>query len=342
MPSKPSSASTTPLESLRTAFIESAYTDGAKSFRRGRHLLDTSDLAHDEVDSLIETATLAKRIIRRSKASLDLLTDKVVATVFFENSTRTRSSFDLAARTLGARVINLDISTSSVTKGETINDTAATLIAMGVDAIIQRHSASGACHQLLPTIPSYVCVINAGDGWNAHPTQGLLDLFTMMEVGGSVEGKKIAIVGDIKHSRVARSNIRLLVPLGANVHACAPPSLLPEGISEMGVTPHVELAPALENADFVIALRMQTERQQQGLITSLDDYRKLWRLDHARMKMAKPTVRLLHPGPINRGVELTPELADDISISLINLQVSNGVPVRMAALWLLLVPEVFK
>lgn len=285
------------------------------------------------------TAETAKHIVARDKTPLNLLSDKAIANIFYENSTRTRSSFTLAAQTLGAQVINLDINTSSVTKGETIFDTASTLIAMGADALIQRHASSGAAHQLLNVVPPYVSIVNAGDGWNAHPTQALLDLFTMREICGDVAGRKVAIVGDVKHSRVARSNIRLLVNQGADVHVCAPPPLMPAGIAEMGVTTHFELAPALERADFVMALRMQMERQQDGLITSLDDYRKIWRLDHARLKAAKSTVRLFHPGPINRGVELTSELADDANISAIHLQVTNGIPVRMAVLFLLLHSE---
>jgi len=302
-------------------------------------LIDTGDLSREEVACIMETAQLAKWIIARNKSPLDLLRNKVIATMFYENSTRTKTSFTLAAQSLGAQVLNLDISASSVAKGETIYDTASTLIAMGVDALIQRHSSSGAAHQLLSVVPTYVSIVNAGDGWNAHPTQALLDLFTMQEICEKVEGRKITIVGDVKHSRVARSNIRLLTSLGADVHVCAPPPLMPEGIESMGVKTHFELAPALENADFVIALRMQTERQQDGLITSLDDYRRLWRLDHARLKLAKPTVRVLHPGPMNRGIELTSELADDPSISVVQQQVTNGVPVRMAVLLLLLYTE---
>jgi aspartate carbamoyltransferase catalytic subunit len=335
----PSNLSNASQETNRAALLAPLRSEGARKFYSRRHLIDTGDLSHDEVESILKTAEVAKHIFARDKTPLDLLRNKIVANIFYENSTRTRTSFTLAAQTLGAQVINLDINTSSVTKGETLIDTASTLIAMGADALIQRHASSGAAHQLVNAVPSYVCVINAGDGWNAHPTQALLDLFTMQEICGNVEGRKVAIIGDIKHSRVARSNIRLLTSRGADVHVCAPPPLMPEGITEMGVTSHYELAPALRNADFVISLRMQLERQQDGLITSLDDYRRIWRLDHARLKGAKPTVRVLHPGPINRGVELTSELADDPAISTIQLQVTNGIPVRMAVLLLLLFSE---
>lgn len=335
----PSNISNASQETNRAALLATTRSEGARKFNQRRHLIDTGDLSKDEVASIMATAETAKHIVARDKTPLDLLSDKVIANIFYENSTRTRSSFTLAAQTLGAQVINLDINTSSVTKGETIFDTASTLIAMGADALIQRHASSGAAHQLLNVVPSYVSIVNAGDGWNAHPTQALLDLFTMREICGDVAGRKVAIVGDVKHSRVARSNIRLLVNQGADVHVCAPPPLMPEGIAEMGVTTHYELTPAIERADFIMALRMQMERQQDGLITSLDDYRKIWRLDHARLKSAKSTVRLLHPGPINRGVELTSELADDQNISAIHLQVTNGIPVRMAVLLLLLNSE---
>lgn len=325
-----------PSQEIDKSLLEFCKTDGARKFKLRRHLLDTGDLSLEEVAALLNTTKSAKNIFRTNKTPLNLLADKVVATVFYENSTRTKSSFDLAARNLGARVIHLDVTTSSVTKGETIGDTARTLVAMGIDALVQRHSSSGAAHQLQALVPKSVSIINAGDGWNAHPTQALLDLFTMQEVCHSVEGKKIAIVGDIKHSRVARSNIRLLVPQGAAVHLCAPPTLMPEGIAQMGVTVHDQLSAAIADADFIMSLRMQTERQQDGLITSLDDYRKLYRLDHSRLKLAKPGVRVLHPGPINRGVELTSDLADDSSISLIQEQVTNGIFTRMAVLLLLL------
>jgi aspartate carbamoyltransferase catalytic subunit len=333
------SPNTSPSQEIQSSLIELCKTDGAQKFQRRRHLLDTGDLPDDEVRAILDTTELAKATFIANKTPATLLSNRVVATIFYENSTRTKSSFDLAARNLGARVVHLDVTTSSVTKGETIGDTARTLVAMGIDALIQRHSSSGAAHQLLPVVPNTVSIINAGDGWNAHPTQALLDLFTMREVGGTVEGKKIAIIGDIKHSRVARSNIRLLVPQGADVHLCAPPTLMPAGIAEMGVTTHEQLAPAIADADFIMSLRMQTERQQDGLITSLDDYRKLYRLDHSRLKLAKPSVRILHPGPINRGVELTSELADDKDISLIQHQVTNGIFTRMAVLLLLLNSE---
>ncbi|MDZ4834663.1 MAG: aspartate carbamoyltransferase catalytic subunit [Candidatus Melainabacteria bacterium] len=330
---------TSPSQEINQSLAEFCKTDGAKKFHRQRHLLDTGGLSQEEVQAILDTTKSAKHIFSKNKQPLNLLNDKIVATIFYENSTRTKSSFDLAARNLGARVIHLDVTTSSVTKGETIGDTAKTLVAMGVDALVQRHSSSGAAHQLQSVIAKPISIINAGDGWNAHPTQALLDLFTMEEICKNIEGKKVAIIGDIKHSRVARSNIRLLVPRGADVHLCAPPTLMPEGIARMGVTIHDQLSPAIDNADFIMSLRMQTERQQDGLITSLEDYRRLYRLDHNRLKTAKPAVRVLHPGPMNRGIELTSELADDLDISLIQQQVTNGIYTRMAVLLLLLFSE---
>lgn len=323
-------------ESFKDALIEAARTPGARRFHDRRHLIDTGDLSYEEVAAIIETTTVCKHITVKHRRPLDLLSDRVVSTLFYENSTRTRSSFELAATSLGARVLDLNIQTSSVVKGETIGDTASTLVAMGVDALIQRHSISGAAHKLVSTVPSYVSIINAGDGWNAHPTQALLDLFTILELLDSVDGKKIVIVGDVKHSRVARSNIRLLSRLGADVHACAPPPLMPSGLREMGAQTHTKLETALEGADIVMALRLQQERMQDGLIPSLGDYQHLYRIDHQRIKAAKPTVRLMHPGPVNKGVEVTTELANDPKISLINTQVTNGVAVRMAVLTLLL------
>lgn len=267
---------------------------------------------------------------------MTVLAGRTVANIFYENSTRTRSSFEVAARRLGADVLNLDTKISSVTKGETLVDTARQLVAMRVSAIVQRHSASGSAHLLARELGQHVHVLNAGDGWNAHPTQGLLDLLTMTDVRADLQGAKVAIVGDITHSRVARSNIWLLKTMGANIHLAGPPTLVPPGISDIGVVVHNRLEPAIENADFVIMLRLQLERQTQGLVPSVGEYRKLFRLDHSRLKLAQPQVRVLHPGPVNRGIEMTDELVDDPYYSLIMEQVTNGVATRMAALYLLL------
>lgn len=267
---------------------------------------------------------------------MTVLNGRTIAHIFYENSTRTRSSFEVAARRLGADVLNLDTKVSSVTKGETIVDTARQLVAMRVAAIVQRHSASGSAHLLTRELGDQVHILNAGDGWNAHPTQGLLDLLTMTEVRRELSGAKVAIVGDITHSRVARSNIWLLKTMGADIHLAGPPTLIPPGIAQLGVVVHNRLEPAIEGADFIIMLRLQLERQSDGLIPSIGEYRKLYRLDHARLKLAQPEVRVLHPGPVNRGIEMTDELVDDPYYSLITTQVTNGVAARMAALYLLL------
>jgi aspartate carbamoyltransferase catalytic subunit len=279
---------------------------------------------------------VCKHLYGMTSKPLPLLEDMIVANLFYESSTRTRSSFELAARKLGASVLNLDIASSSVVKGETTSDTAQTLISMGVHAVVQRHSSSGSAHQLAQALGEGVHVINAGDGWNAHPTQALLDLFSMLEVKPDLRGSKVAIIGDITHSRVARSNIWLLKLLGVDIHVAGPPTLIPPDLASFGVTVHNRLEPAIENCDFVMALRLQLERQKQGLIPSPGEYKRLYRLDHHRIKLAKPTVRVLHPGPVNRDVEITGDLADDPALSLMSLQVYNGIAVRMAVLYLLM------
>lgn len=309
---------------------------GVDLWKARRHLLDTKDLTRPEVECIIAFAAVCKKLYQMDMAPLTVLSKKTIANVFYENSTRTRTSFELAARKLGATVVNLDIESSSVAKGETILDTAQTLVSMGVHAIVQRHSSSGSAQQVAACLPDKVHLLNAGDGWNAHPTQGLLDLFSMLAVRPDLSGAKVAIVGDVAHSRVARSNIWLLKLFGADIHLAGPPTLMPAEIAKLGVTVHNNLEPAIEQADFVIALRMQLERQQKGLIPSLSEYKKLYRLDHQRLKLASPGVRVMHPGPVNRGVEITCDLASDPELSLIGTQVTNGIAIRMAALHLLL------
>jgi aspartate carbamoyltransferase catalytic subunit len=326
-----------PIKSV-DAITHCAEGSAARMWKRRRHLIDTRDLTIDEIQCLLQTAECCKRN-HLYEQPLSLLAGKTVANIFYENSTRTRSSFELAAKRLGAEVINLDTKVSSVTKGETIVDTARQLVSMRVDAIVQRHSAAGAADLLVKELGQLVHVLNAGDGWNAHPTQGLLDLFTMHELRPNLEGVKVAIIGDITHSRVARSNIWLLKRVGADVQVAGPPTLVPPAIAELGVTVHNRLEPAIENASFVMMLRLQLERQKQGLIPSLSEYRRLYRLDHQKLKLASADVRVLHPGPLNRGLEITDALADDPQISLITTQVTNGIAVRMAALYLLLGPH---
>jgi aspartate carbamoyltransferase catalytic subunit len=300
-----------------------------------RHLLDTEELSSAEAQGILELASQFEQLAV-DEAPYPVLNKKTVANIFYENSTRTRSSFELAARKLGMTVLNLDVAGSSVTKGENITDTAVTLISMGVDAIVQRHSASGSAHLLARHLGEQVHVINAGDGWHSHPTQALLDLYTISQVRQNLRGAKMTIVGDILHSRVARSNIGLLKKYGVEIHVVGPPALMPAHVEELGVISHTDLREALEGAHFVMALRLQIERQQQGLISGFAEYKKLYQLNHERLKVADKEVRLLHPGPSNRGIEITDDLHDDPAISLVAKQVTNGVYIRMAVLYLLL------
>lgn len=348
---------------------QSPSTNAPSTWTGLRHLLDTKSLSVDPVQEVLALARQFRAAWSTDTVPLELLKRHTVATVFYENSTRTRLSFDLAAKRLGATVLNLDVSSSSAAKGETLEDTAKTLAALGVNLIVLRHSSSGSAHQLAHELDvpaglagknagdvhnAQVHVVNAGDGCNEHPTQALLDLLTMSDVcedliahGAHEESLKkkrrssikVVIVGDILHSRVAHSNIRLLNKFGAEVHVVGPPTLVPREFSELGATVHHELEPALKNADFVIVLRMQFERQAQGLIPSVGEYKRLYRLDHARIKLAAPGVRILDPGPVIRDLQMTSELADDANISLVLTQVKNGVFVRMAVLSLLLMQE---
>lgn len=283
-----------------------------------RHLVDTHSLTVEEIFEVMAEAKALAGI------KAPLLAGKVIANLFYENSTRTRTSFELAAKYLSADVVNLDIATSSAQKGESLLDTAETLAAMGVDALVIRHSSSGVCQQLASHFKNRLSIINAGDGMHEHPSQALLDLYTMLEKLQTVAGKKIVIVGDILHSRVARSNLHILTKLGAEVHLVGPPTLCidPEPLED-----------ALEDADVVMCLRLQMERQTSGLIPSLAEYREFYGIDRQKLELAKPNVLVMHPGPMNRGVEITSDVADD---SLIRQQVRNGVIVRMAILKLLL------
>lgn len=312
---------------------------GLSLWRKRRHLLDVEDMAPEELSALVAVAARCKKLHIRNCDPLTILSRKTIANVFYENSTRTRSSFELAARKLGATIINFEPKMSSVSKGETISDTANILIQLGADAIVQRHSASGSAHQIAAALGDQVQIINAGDGWHAHPTQALLDYFTMTEVRPQLAGAKLAIVGDIKHSRVARSNIALLSSMGVSIHVVGPPTLLPLELDKLGVAVHTQLEPALESADFVMCLRLQTERMEQGLIPSIGEYKRLYRIDHHKIKLANPEVRILHPGPVNRDIEVTDALVNDNKISLVSTQVNNGIAVRMAVLYFLLSDE---
>ncbi|AEV16667.1 Aspartate carbamoyltransferase [Thermus sp. CCB_US3_UF1] len=296
-----------------------------------RHLLDFGGWTRQEVESLLDTAKVMAEVLQRPVKKVPALQGFTVATVFFEPSTRTRLSFELAARRMSADVVSFTAQTSSLQKGESYKDTLLTLEAMGVDAYVIRADAAGVPHQATRWVKGVV--VNGGDGRRAHPTQALLDAYTLLEALGSLEGKKIAIVGDILHSRVARSNAELLPLLGAEVWCAGPPSLLPQALPGARLTPSLE--EALAEADAVMVLRLQRERMEAGLV-NLQDYIAHYQVTEARLRRAKPQAPLLHPGPMNRDVELEGTLADS-ERSLVARQVQNGVAVRMAVLYHLLV-----
>jgi aspartate carbamoyltransferase catalytic subunit len=302
-----------------------------------RHVIDSSLLTRCDVDEVLRTAKTFSDILRRPVKKVPTLRGKVVVNMFYENSTRTRTSFELAGKYLSADIINFSVATSSVKKGESLIDTAETLLAMGVDAMIIRHSHSGICHQLARVFGNRIGLLNAGDGNHDHPTQGLLDLYSMMEHISDVAGKKIVIVGDVAHSRVARSNIHLLNLYGADVHVVAPSTLLPRDIEALGCTAHTRLENALPDADVVMCLRLQLERQQSGLIPTPGEYISQYSITMERLKRyCNPDVLIMHPGPMNRGVEIASDVADSPDLSLITDQVTNGVAIRMALLYLVL------
>ena len=302
-----------------------------------KHILDIENLSVEEIKTIIDTTDRFFNVLKQPVSKVPLLKGKTVLLLFYENSTRTRCSFELAAKNLGADVVNISVATSAVKKGETLADTVDNLVAMGTDAVVIRHSASGVCHQLAKALKKEISILNAGDGNHAHPSQALLDYYTMRQAIKDVRNKKITIVGDIFHSRVARSNIQLLTKLGADVHVVGPSTLIPINIDKMGVTSHHKIEPALEGADIVMGLRIQLERQKTGPFPSLGEYTRLYGLTTERIKqLAKPDVFIMHPGPMNRGVEITSEVADNTDNSLILDQVTSGVAVRMALLSLTL------
>ncbi len=299
---------------------------------RHKHLLGLEDLTREEILFILDTAEGFKEVSRRSVKKVPALRGKVIVNLFFEPSTRTRISFELAGARLSADVLNFTGSTSSTQKGESLADTARNIEAMGVDILVVRHSCAGAPHQLARKVSA--SVVNAGDGAHEHPTQGLLDIFTIRSVRGSLEGLNVAIVGDIGHSRVARSNIWGLQKLGARVFAVGPATLVPRTLEELGVTVCHNLDQVLPEIDVFNMLRIQRERQDHGLFPSIREYSRLFGLNGERLARAKPDVLVLHPGPINRGVELTPDVADGPRSAILN-QVTNGLAVRMAVLYLI-------
>ncbi len=295
-----------------------------------RHLLGISDLDRTEVEGLLELAASFAEVQTRAIPKVPALRGKTVVLAFFEDSTRTRTSFDLAARRLSADVVNFSVSSSSTKKGESLRDTVETIDAMGVDAVVVRHSSSGAPHQIAQWVDA--SVINAGDGWHQHPTQALLDSFTIYQRLGSLDGRKIAICGDIQHSRVARSNVEAFTKLGAEVVLVGPRTLLPPSLDGWPVKVEPDLDAILPDLDVAYFLRIQQERLSQGLFPSVREYRAQYGLTRARAERLRPEALIMHPGPMNRGVEIDPEVAND-KRSVVLDQVSAGVPVRMAVLF---------
>ncbi|MBW4644416.1 MAG: aspartate carbamoyltransferase catalytic subunit [Goleter apudmare HA4340-LM2] len=332
------------------------------------HILSLADFTAVEYDTVLQTAASFQEVLSRRTKKVPTLQGQVVANLFFEPSTRTRSSFEIAAKRLSADTLNFAASTSSMTKGETILDTAKTYLAMGTDIMVIRHREAGvpnAIAQEMDRLGVRVSVLNAGDGQHEHPSQGLLDLFTICTLIDPanprielLKGKKIAIVGDILHSRVARSNIWSLTASGAEVHLAAPPTLLPKFFADyfseettnspIPIAPypqppvphrplflHWQLEPALRDADFVMTLRLQKERMTTHLLPSLREYHQLFGITRHKLTLCQPDVKVLHPGPVNRGVEISSDLMDDPEFSLIQSQVTSGVAVRMALLYLI-------
>jgi aspartate carbamoyltransferase catalytic subunit len=298
-----------------------------------KHLLGIKDLNKDDISLILQTAEQFKEVLQRPIKKVPSLRDVTIVNLFFENSTRTRISFELAEKRLSADTINFTSSGSSVSKGETLLDTVNNILSMKVDMVVMRHSASGAPHFLAKHVPA--AIINAGDGINEHPTQALLDAFSIKEKTGLLEGKKIAIIGDIMHSRVAQSNIYLLKKMGAEVTVCGPPTLIPKYISEaLGVRVNYNLRKTLEWCDVANVLRIQLERQNQVLFSSLREYNLVYGIKRQMLNELKKDIVIMHPGPINRGVEIDSDVADS-GQSIILQQVENGVAVRMAVLYLL-------
>ncbi len=297
-----------------------------------RHLLGIKNLNENDIQTILDTATQFKEVINRPIKKVPSLRDITIANVFFENSTRTRLSFELAEKRLSADVVNFSASGSSVKKGETLLDTVNNILAMKVDMIVMRHSSPGAPHYLSTCIPANV--VNAGDGTHEHPTQALLDAFSMREKLGDLAGKKIAIIGDITHSRVALSNIFCLQKLGAEVMVCGPSTLIPKHLGELGVKIGHNVKEALQWCDVANVLRIQLERQQIKYFPSLREYSLYYGINKAMLDELDKEIVLMHPGPINRGVELSSDAADSQHSIILN-QVENGVAVRMAVLYLL-------
>lgn len=304
---------------------------------KDKDILGLREMPAEEIDEILDVGMSMKKLLKQNIKKLPHLQGKSVTTLFYENSTRTRCSFELAAKYMGAHVVNISADSSSVKKGETLVDTGKTLDAMKNDIIVIRHPMGGAPALLAKTVKAHV--VNAGDGMNEHPSQALLDMLTMRENFGSIEGLKVAILGDISHSRVAKSNLFGLKKLGAEVTMYAPRTLIPTGIERMGAKICRSREEAVEGADVVMGLRIQLERQHAGNFPSLGEYSKFYGVNEALMKYAKPNALVMHPGPVNRGVELTSGLIDG-ETSRIEEQVLSGIAVRMSMLFLLTKEEI--
>src|SRR5215469_10505102 len=295
-----------------------------------RHFLSVADLDREQVSGLLDLAEGFVALNRQKAKKLDLMKGRTLVNLFFEASTRTQSSFELAGKRLGADVVNMSPRSSSISKGETLIDTAVTLNAMQPDILVVRHAASGAASLLSQKVSC--SVINAGDGQHEHPSQALLDALSMRRAFGRVDGLKVAICGDILHSRVARSNVALLTMLGAHVRMVGPPTLMPAGVDRWGIETHHDMKTGIAGVDVVMMLRLQLERMQGALVPSMREYFRFWGLDREKLAKAAPGVRVMHPGPMNRGVEIDSDVADDLGVSLIQDQVEMGVAARMAIL----------
>lgn len=307
--------------------------DSSSAVFAHRHLLGIDGLTPQDVDMILDLAETYVEKNRKLDKKHPILKGRTLINLFFENSTRTRTSFELAGKRLGADVINMSVSSSAVKKGETLIDTAMTLNAMHPDFISVRHPESGA--PLLLSQKVKCSVINGGDGCHEHPTQALLDALTIRRRKGTINGLQVAICGDILHSRVARSNIKLLKLMGATVRVIAPPTLMPPFVEELGVTPYFDMRKGLDGCDIIMMLRLQLERMENNFIPSVREYFHFYGLDEEKLSYAKPDALVMHPGPINRGVEIDTQLADDINRSIILDQVEMGVAVRQAVLELL-------
>ncbi len=299
---------------------------------QSRHLLGLDDMPKEDIQLILDTAVSFKEVLERPIKKVPPLQGKTIANMFFESSTRTRISFELAERRLSADVVSFSATGSSVAKGETLKDTARNIEAMKIDMVVIRHSAPGAAHFLSRVVQANV--INAGDGGHEHPTQALLDMFTLREKYGSLAGLKVCIVGDIAHSRVARSNIFGLKAMGAEVSVCGPATLIPREIEKLGVKVYHKLEDVLPQVDALNVLRIQLERQQRGLFPSLREYHRYFGVTKEKIARATKPITIMHPGPINRDVEISADLADG-EHSVILQQVTNGVAIRMAVLYLL-------